>query len=179
MIDCKKCLEGLSDYIYRQLPPQQMSAIEAHLSICASCQEEYKILSYTLKMLNKWEDIKVEPYCLAAIRARLHPERQKRSRHLPSYIQVGVLVSIGVIVLNLLFGIQGLIVPPLLEHLPAGWQSIQEAYSPLLLIGLLLSVGGILTLFSSPILIMKMITFRSISTEQRGGIPNDKSRTKH
>jgi len=155
MIDCMKCLEGLSDYIYGQLPPQQASAIEAHLRICSPCQEEHKILSYTLTMLDKWEDIKAEPYCLAAIRARLQAEQYRGIRHLPSYLQVGVLVSIGIIVFNLLLGIQGLIIPPLLAHLPAGWQSIQEAYVPLLLIGLLLSVGGILTLLSSPILIMK------------------------
>ena len=176
MIDCMRCLEGLSDYIYKQLPPQQASAIESHLSICSACQEEHKILSSTLTMLDKWEDIKVEPYCLPAIRARLQAVPQRGVHLLPSYLQVGVLVSIGIIVLNLLLGVQGLIIPPLLAHLPAGWQSIPEAYVPLLLVGLLLSVGGILTLLSSPILIMKSITFRSIPTEQRGGIPNDKPR---
>lgn len=179
MIDCIKCLEGLSDYIYKQLPPQQASAIEAHLRICSPCQKEYETLSSTLTMLDKWEDIKAEPYSLVAIRARLQAVPQRGIHPLPSYLQVGVLVSIGIIVLNILLGVQGLIIPPLLEHLPAGWQSIQEAYVPLLLVGLLLSIGGILTLFSSPILIMKMITFRSISTEQMGGIPNDKSRTRH
>ena len=167
MIDCMKCLEGLSDYIYKQLPPQQASAIEAHLSSCALCQKEYEILSNTLTMLDKWGDINAEPYSLAAIRARLHAEQQRRVHPLPSYLQVGVLVSIGIIVLNILLGVQGLIIPPLLAHLPAGWQPIQEAYIPLLLVGLLLSIGGILTLFSSPILIMKMITVRSIPTEQR------------
>ncbi|MDH5714886.1 MAG: zf-HC2 domain-containing protein [Candidatus Aminicenantes bacterium] len=167
MIDCMKCLEGLSDYIYKQLPPQQASHIEAHLRICSPCQKEYEILSSTLTMLDKWEDIKAEPSSLVAIKARLQAEHQKRNHHLPSYIQVGVLVSIGIIVLNILLGVQGLIIPPLLAHLPAGWQPIQEAYIPLLLVGLLLSIGGILTLFSSPILIMKMITVRSIPTEQR------------
>ena len=89
MIDCMKCLEGLSDYIYKQLPPQQASHIEAHLRICSPCQKEYEILSSTLTMLDKWEDIKAEPSSLVAIKARLQAEHQKRNHHLPSYIQVG------------------------------------------------------------------------------------------
>ena len=164
MIDCKRCLEGLADYIYKQLPPNRASAIEEHLSTCAGCQEELKLLSYSLRMLDKWEAIKAEPYCLAAIRARLQPEQHWGVHQLPSYLQVGVLVSIGIIVLNLLLGIQELILPPLLAHLPFEWQFVQDAGAPLLLIGLFLSLGGVLTLLSSPILIMKKTISRSIST---------------
>jgi len=177
MIDCRECLEGLGDYIYTQLPPQQASAIEEHLKLCSRCQEELKILRYTLGMLDKWEAIKTEPFCLAAIKARLQAVPLRGVHFVPSYLQVGVLVSIGIIVLNILLAVQGLILPPLLANLPPGWQSIQNTSPPLLLIGLLLSLGGLLTLLSSPILITKRILFRSITTEQMGGIPNDKPRS--
>ena len=176
MIDCKQCLEGLSDYIYKQLPASQASAIEEHLINCSGCQQELEILSYTMRMLDKWGAIKAAPFSLAAIRARLQAAPQRGAHHLPSYLQVGVLVSIGIIVFNILLGVQGLILPPLLAHLPSGWQFIENASTPLLLIGLLLSLGGLLTLLSSPILIIKRLTFRSILTGQRGGIPYDKPR---
>lgn len=176
MMDCKQCLEGLGDYIYKQLPSYQASAIEEHLSNCPRCQQELEILSYTMRMLDKWGAIKAAPFSLAAISARLQAAPQRGVQQLPSYIQVGVLVSIGIIIFNLLLGVQGLILPPLLAHLPLGWQFIENASAPLLLIGLLLSLGGLLTLLSSPILITKRLTFRSILTGQRGGIPNDKPR---
>jgi len=177
MIDCRQCLEGLVDYVYKKLPPNQASAIKEHLSTCAGCREELKLLSYTLRMLDKWEAIEAEHLCLSALKARLRPEQHWGVHQLPSYLQVGVLVSIGIIIFNLLLGVQDLILPPLLARLPSGWQFVQNASTPLLLMGLFLSLGGLLTLLGSPILIMKKTISRSISTGQMGGIPNDKPRS--
>ncbi|MBV9228367.1 MAG: zf-HC2 domain-containing protein [Chloroflexi bacterium] len=78
---CSKAVQQLQLYIDKRLTLEQMRALEFHLSICATCQEELFFLEQIEQALQEIEPI-AEPVDLTANimrRVALSPQRSEKS----------------------------------------------------------------------------------------------------
>jgi anti-sigma factor (TIGR02949 family) len=50
---CEEMFRRLDDFLDRELPPEQMARVEAHLESCAACAEEYAFEAEVLEEVRR------------------------------------------------------------------------------------------------------------------------------
>jgi len=57
-LSCDACRELLSDYVDRELTPEEFSSVEHHLSTCQKCATESTRLQGLKNLLKNWDGVK-------------------------------------------------------------------------------------------------------------------------
>jgi anti-sigma factor (TIGR02949 family) len=74
--DCHEAFRRLDDFVDRELPPEQMERVQAHLEICAICAAEVRFESTVLDELRgKLRRISVPTGLMDRISARIASAR--------------------------------------------------------------------------------------------------------
>jgi anti-sigma factor RsiW len=74
---CSEVKELLSSYVDGMLPAGQMQAVDEHLSLCPSCQEELQLLEQTINLLRDLPEIEPPEDLTASIMAGLPQPKVK------------------------------------------------------------------------------------------------------
>ncbi|MGI6575183.1 MAG: DUF4349 domain-containing protein [bacterium] len=74
---CSEVKELLSSYVDGMLPAWQMQAVDEHLSLCPSCQEELQLLEQTINLLRDLPEIEPPEDLTASIMAGLPQPKVK------------------------------------------------------------------------------------------------------
>ena len=75
--DCRATFERLGDYLDRELSPEDIRCIEAHLDLCEVCTREYKFEAQVLCALKeKLRRISAPPGLLDKIRNAIEQAKQ-------------------------------------------------------------------------------------------------------
>ena len=53
-VDCQRLVELLGDYVDEQLPPEQRSAVDAHMGQCAPCMAFLKQYRFAPQIVRDW-----------------------------------------------------------------------------------------------------------------------------
>jgi anti-sigma factor (TIGR02949 family) len=71
-LTCEQAFARLDDYVDRELAPEELAAVEAHLEVCAVCAREFALESELLNELKlKLRRIEAPPGLLRRISAEL------------------------------------------------------------------------------------------------------------
>jgi anti-sigma factor (TIGR02949 family) len=71
-LTCEQAFARLDDYVDRELAPEELAAVEAHLEVCAACAREFALESELLNELKrKLRSIEAPPGLLRKIGAAL------------------------------------------------------------------------------------------------------------
>lgn len=74
-LTCREMVTRLDDYVDRQLPPEELRRVEAHLAACVMCAAEFRFEKGILDAIReRLHRIALPPDLLASIRARLDAE---------------------------------------------------------------------------------------------------------
>jgi anti-sigma factor (TIGR02949 family) len=75
-LSCEEVFRRLDDYIDRNLAPDEIRLVQAHLEECIVCAGEYRFESTVVSAIReKLQRIAVPPHLLAAIHAKLGTPR--------------------------------------------------------------------------------------------------------
>jgi anti-sigma factor (TIGR02949 family) len=67
-LDCKETFRRLDDYVDRELAPDELGKVEAHLAACAMCADEFQVERSLLEGIrDKLRRIKAPPGLLKKI----------------------------------------------------------------------------------------------------------------
>lgn len=85
---CEVCRELLEEYLDRELPPQDCEQIDAHLSACIDCSENFAALTAEQELFARYDrEIEVPPFLWTRIAAHTVSEHHapKRGWFAPSF----------------------------------------------------------------------------------------------
>ena len=69
---CERIFERLDDYLDRELAPDEIASVEAHLDLCAVCTAEYRFESSVIAQIRtKLKHLKAPPELLQRIASKL------------------------------------------------------------------------------------------------------------
>ena len=71
MLDCRRVLAELSNYLDGEVSPEVMQALEEHLAKCRRCSLVYNTTRKTLTIVSEVEPLEVPLEASARLRARL------------------------------------------------------------------------------------------------------------
>jgi anti-sigma factor (TIGR02949 family) len=75
---CEAILRRLDDYIDRELSPDEMRAVEAHIAECLRCADRYRFeLSLIREIRGRLRRLRLPGALVARIRRRLAAERAR------------------------------------------------------------------------------------------------------
>jgi len=104
-MQCKEVQLELAAYLSGELPPEQMAAVEAHLSQCEACAEEAALMDQFGRKLSEglklWVDQGVcPPDVMERIEQSLHQHARRRPRWLrPGFMAVAAVAAVFLVAL--------------------------------------------------------------------------------